>query len=194
MVADLYVGSMTTLPSYGCERHCVCFNVYASVCAESACVKQIVWRYQCVCRPSLPTFISLLASNPVRTLREHWEEYQPLSNINPRATCSLHCPITGVSAIVYASMCMCLYVWILPVWFKVYGDINRSVVQVFRLLSPCWPQTCKYQPLSIPDPQATCSLIKKPQGKKSASHVDYSSRTETDNVPGCCRERVRASC
>ena len=42
MVADLYVGSMNTLPSYGCERHCVCVNVYVSVCTESACVKRIV--------------------------------------------------------------------------------------------------------------------------------------------------------
>lgn len=102
-----------------CMCQCVC------LCAES--VKQIVWGYKWVCRD----FHLLAGLKPRRTLQEHWEEYQLLSNLNPRATFSLHCPITDMSAIVYASMCMCLYVWILP---KVYGGINRSVVQVFRLL------------------------------------------------------------
>ena len=124
-------------------------------------------------RPSLPTFISLLALNTVRNPQDHWKEYQPLSSLNPRATCSLHFPITGVSAIVYASMYICLYVGILPVWFKVYGGMNKYVVQVFRLLSPCWTQTRKYQPLSILDPKATCSLIKKPRRKKSGCRIYF---------------------
>ncbi len=46
MVADLYVDSMTTLPSSGCERHCVCVNVYVSMCVVSACVIQRVWQYR----------------------------------------------------------------------------------------------------------------------------------------------------
>lgn len=57
--------------------------------------------------------------------------------------------------------------------FIVYGGMNWSVVQVFRLLSPCWPQTLGYQPLSILNIQATCSLIEKPKGEKSASHVAF---------------------
>ena len=160
----------------------------------------------------------------------------------------LHCLVTGVSAIVYASKCMCLCGRSPPVWSRLYDSIrgsvvqvfrlssprwpqtplepygnigkstsrfptlilepfvvstaqlrmwapscicqcvcvcmcgvclcnskriNRSVVQAFSLLSSCWPQTRKNPPLSMLDPQATCSLIKKPRGKKSASHVAF---------------------
>ncbi len=101
MLAYWYLDSMTTLSSYGYERCYVHINIYMSMGAEFALMKLITWRDECGFCPSLPIFISLLASNSVQTLREYWKKYHLLSKLNSWATCSFYFPITGVVAIVY---------------------------------------------------------------------------------------------